>query len=531
MEERKKYVCKYCSKSFPCGKSLGGHIRTHMMTEERNNNNNVNVVVDGADDKDNINRFIKLGGTVMRNNNNKKRDLSWCEDSNNNPIYGLRENPKKTMRFVHSSGGAANANNNEQQQQNKEDKRFCKECGKGFPSLKALCGHMACHSEKEKRTTATTTIKFEEKLVRDSHSDTETSTHPRRSKRMRVTKTIKLSNHNNPFSFSSSPSSSGVVPLVNNGSSPVSEVEQEEQEEVARCLMLLSRDSGSFNFKSGRFASVTEFSDNNSVILEAKSSSPDTLIGVISYGNNNNNNNFVSNNNHAYDLVEKKLLKVKNIKFKSVEFGASDNYSGARVFRYGPKTKMVDSDFSNDELKRSKLGDKSSKYTASVVKKLVMEDLDYDRTYGGTTRKFDSRKRGNYDLVGVSSKNGTKGWKYECFEGERDNNSSYEYSIDDESDENSSETESFPAPGSHHKSKALNGKKCTTNAKKKKLKPSKKSKDHECPICYKIFKSGQALGGHKRSHFIGGSEENTVLIKQVVPNFLIDLNLPAPVDE
>lgn len=150
-------------------------------------------------------------------------------------------------------------------------------------------------------------------------------------------------------------------------------------------------------------------------------------------------------------------------------------------------------------------------------------------------------KRNNYDLVGVSSKkiasgfgnevykNGTRGWKYECFEVERDNDS-YD-SIDDESNENSSETESFPAPRSHHKSKALNGKKCTTNAKKKKLKPSKKSKDHECPICYKIFKSGQALGGHKRSHFIGGSEENTVLIKQVVPNFLIDLNLPAPVDE
>jgi len=503
-----------------------------MMTEERNNNNNVNVVVDGADDKDNINRFIKLGGTVMRNNNNKKRDLSWCEDSNNNPIYGLRENPKKTMRFVHSSGGAANANNNEQQQQNKEDKRFCKECGKGFPSLKALCGHMACHSEKEKRTT-TTTIKFEEeKLVMDSRSDTETcapTTHPRRSKRMRVKKTINLSNHNPFFSFSSS-SSSGVVPLAN-GSSPVSEVEQEEQEEVARCLMLLSRDS-SFNFKGGRFASVTESSDNNSVILEAKLSSPDTRIGV---SNGNNNNNFVSNN-HAYDLVAKKLLKVKDIKFKSAEFGASDNYSGSRFFRYGPKTKMVDSDFSNDEFRWSKVEGKSSKYTASVVKKLGVEDLDYDTTHG-TTRKFDSIKRNNYDLVGVSSKkiasgfgnevykNGTRGWKYECFEVERDNDS-YD-SIDDESNENSSETESFPAPRSHHKSKALNGKKCTKP--KKKLKPSKKSKDHECPICYKIFKSGQALGGHKRSHFIGGSEENTMVIKQVP--YFIDLNLPAPVDE
>ncbi|ESW30619.1 hypothetical protein PHAVU_002G168500 [Phaseolus vulgaris] len=460
MEER-KYVCKYCSKRFPCGKSLGGHIRTHM-TEERSN----------AD----ADMFIKSDGVK------KKRDL-WCEDVVGNPIYGLRENPKKTMRFVHSGGGAAAAGANYE-----KEERFCKECGKGFPSLKALCGHMACHSDKEKRT-----IKFEDsdkklKLVMDSQSDTETCapSHPRRSKRTRV-KTINLSNH--PFS-SSSPSSSSVVPLAN-GSSPVSEVEQ-EQEEVARCLMLLSRDS---SFK-GRFASVTEFSDNNSVILEAKSSSPDTRLGVS---------------------------------------------NGSRYFKHGPKAKMVDSDVSNDEFKWPKVGDKSSKYTATLVKKLAMEDLDYDRT-DGTARKFDSRKRSNYDSlyhnpVGGSSKiangfgnevcgNGTKGWKYEL-EGERDYDS---YDSIEESHENSSETESYPAPRSHN-SKALNGKKSTSKAKKK-LK-SKKSRDHECPICYKIFRSGQALGGHKRSHFIGGSEENTLVIKQAAPVVpcLIDLNLPAPVDE
>ncbi|KAL9328815.1 hypothetical protein ACSQ67_003818 [Phaseolus vulgaris] len=497
MEER-KYVCKYCSKRFPCGKSLGGHIRTHM-TEERSN----------AD----ADMFIKSDGVK------KKRDL-WCEDVVGNPIYGLRENPKKTMRFVHSGGGAAAAGANYE-----KEERFCKECGKGFPSLKALCGHMACHSDKEKRT-----IKFEDsdkklKLVMDSQSDTETCapSHPRRSKRTRV-KTINLSNH--PFS-SSSPSSSSVVPLAN-GSSPVSEVEQ-EQEEVARCLMLLSRDS---SFK-GRFASVTEFSDNNSVILEAKSSSPDTRLAV-----SNGNYNFVSNN--AYDLVDKKLLRVNDMKLKSVELGASDN-SGSRYFKHGPKAKMVDSDVSNDEFKWPKVGDKSSKYTATLVKKLAMEDLDYDRT-GGTARKFDSSKRSNYDSldhnpVGGSSKiangfgnevcgNDTKGWKYEL-EGERDYDS---YDSIEESHENSSETESYPAPRSHN-SKALNGKKSTSKAKKK-LK-SKKSRDHECPICYKIFRSGQALGGHKRSHFIGGSEENTLVIKQAAPVVpcLIDLNLPAPVDE
>nr|KYP76419.1 hypothetical protein KK1_020661 [Cajanus cajan] len=154
----------------------------------------------------------------------------------------------------------------------------------------------------------------------------------------------------------------------------------------------------------------------------------------------------------------------------------------------------------------------------------------------GTTRKFDSL---GHNLVGVSSKkiangfdnkvyeNDRKDGKYKCSEGEMDNGS---YDSMDGSDENSSESDSFPTPRSHN-SKALNGKKKFNKAKKK-LK-SKKTKDHECPICYRIFKSGQALGGHKRSHFIGGSEENTLVIKQAAPVVpcLIDLNLPAPVDE
>ncbi|KAF7827991.1 zinc finger protein ZAT4-like [Senna tora] len=69
----------------------------------------------------------------------------------------------------------------------------------------------------------------------------------------------------------------------------------------------------------------------------------------------------------------------------------------------------------------------------------------------------------------------------------------------------------------------------------------KKKKEHG------IFKSGQALGGHKRSHFVGGGEDHnnnstTLILKQDSPPHpspspshgvpcLIDLNLPAPVDE
>ncbi|KAL8142230.1 hypothetical protein V2J09_015262 [Rumex salicifolius] len=30
---------------------------------------------------------------------------------------------------------------------------------------------------------------------------------------------------------------------------------------------------------------------------------------------------------------------------------------------------------------------------------------------------------------------------------------------------------------------------------------SKKRSDHQCPVCHRVFATGQALGGHKRAHF------------------------------
>ncbi|PPD87037.1 hypothetical protein GOBAR_DD16030 [Gossypium barbadense] len=79
----------------------------------------------------------------------------------------------------------------------------------------------------------------------------------------------------------------------------------------------------------------------------------------------------------------------------------------------------------------------------------------------------------------------------------------------------------------------------------------KKSKVHECSICHRVFSSGQALGGHKRCHWITSNSpvETSSLgkfhqlqhqVEQIQqtqrPNFVddsepLDLNLPAPVDE
>ncbi|KAK4354232.1 hypothetical protein RND71_026426 [Anisodus tanguticus] len=65
---------------------------------------------------------------------------------------------------------------------------------------------------------------------------------------------------------------------------------------------------------------------------------------------------------------------------------------------------------------------------------------------------------------------------------------------------------------------------------------TKKKKEHECPICFKIFQSGQALGGHKRSHLIAEAKNNgirAVEIQKPIPEMrgFLDLNLPAPVEE
>ncbi|KAM5554769.1 zinc finger protein ZAT1 [Rosa sericea] len=63
-------------------------------------------------------------------------------------------------------------------------------------------------------------------------------------------------------------------------------------------------------------------------------------------------------------------------------------------------------------------------------------------------------------------------------------------------------------------------------------------KTHQCPVCFRVFSSGQALGGHKRSHVTGSAAINnthhhTPPVKRLAKlgDNMIDLNLPAPVDD
>ncbi|GMJ09559.1 hypothetical protein like AT1G26610 [Hibiscus trionum] len=463
LNQEKRFVCKFCNKRYPCGKSLGGHIRTHM-----NNENSAETEEESAD--------FPLNKLINPRNKNIKR------------FAGLRDNPKKTKRFSDSGNGAS------------FKEMICKECGKGFRSLKALCGHMSCHSDKERVCHLDAGDKH--KLIMDSQSETETSTAPskRRSKRVKY-KSIGV--HSNDSDN------------LGNGSSSVSEIVQ-EQEEVAMCLMMLSRDSGS---KKG-LNSVANSSENNSVVLEDKSSSVDVRITI------RNAMKCVSNNNKLKESAE-------------AEAGTchSSENSDSGYFRYGPK--KVESDDSVDGFRKN-----------IESKKLKMvSGSGFDATYGKCTSKvkYDLRRNGKNAYYSPQ-----KGSKYECstcnktFDSHRalGGHRASHTKVNDcnewihESYENSLASDSFTAAidtkvaNSCAIGKSLGVPKGSSSNVGKRL-GSKKNKGHECPFCFRVFKSGQALGGHKRSHFVGGSDDRTLVIKQdsTETPALIDLNLPAPVEE
>ncbi|KAL4385700.1 hypothetical protein GQ457_15G004690 [Hibiscus cannabinus] len=448
VNREKKFVCKFCNKRYPCGKSLGGHIRTHM-----NNENSAETEEESAD--------VPLNKLVST-----KR------------FAGLRENPKKTKRFSDSGNGSS------------FKEMICKECGKGFRSMKALCGHMSCHSEKERVFHLDNGDKH--KLVMDSESDTETSTSPskRRSKRVKYKSIGVHSNNSDNFG---------------NGSSSVSEIVQ-EQEEVAMCLMMLSRDSGC---RKG-LNSVAVSSDNNSVVLEDKSPSIDVRITI------KNAMKCVSNKN-----------KLK----ESAETCPSDENSDSGYFRNGPK--KVESDDSVDEFRKNIVSKKPKIMSGSGFK----SKFKYDLRRSGKNAYYSPQKGSKYECLTCNKTFDS----HRALGGHRASHTKVNDCNESihESHEHSLASDSYTAPMIDTKStkscsngKSLGVPKGSSSNAEKRL-GSKKNKGHECPFCFRVFKSGQALGGHKRSHFVGGSDDRTLVIKQDSSEMpaLIDLNLPAPVEE
>ncbi|XP_010508210.1 PREDICTED: zinc finger protein ZAT4-like [Camelina sativa] len=108
------------------------------------------------------------------------------------------------------------------------------------------------------------------------------------------------------------------------------------------------------------------------------------------------------------------------------------------------------------------------------------------------------------------------------------------------------EFKSYQALGGHRASHKKNKLACTTKTEQAKTEyvhgvgVITEKRVHECPICFRVFTSGQALGGHKRSHgsSIGTGRLNVNRIVRIhneeevtMKQGTIDLNLPAPNEE
>ncbi|XP_052184546.1 uncharacterized protein LOC127796438 [Diospyros lotus] len=472
MEEDQElgFACRFCSKRFPCGKSLGGHIRSHMTGNSSE-----------SDEK------LERNVTKVSSQN--------CEDSKYS-AYCLRGNPKKTWRFVNSKAAAS------------QKEQVCKQCGKGFQSVKALCGHMACHSEKDRVLKDDYDCSWtteNHKLVMDSHSDTEAEAprRPQRPKRAAASMRYKRA----------------VVTKSSlaNGSSSVSDIDH-EQEEVAMWLMMLSRDSG----KWVGVNSVAESSDNNSVVLETKSYSSEMRIGRDR-----------SSFNCVYDGVgtvgNKNLVKGK---LKSsgldVETVNSEN-SDSRYFMDEPK--KVDSGVSvaifpiNDKFKKKKVNC-GSRFEVSVSD--MEQHFSNVKCMGARLKKhfYMEKPHGESVIASNSTKNNPRKRTANGFYGPDFRGKSCKKLLQGYSEAaGGNECESGREKKETVEGLSSNGERRSKQARNRK---------HECPICHKIYKSGQALGGHKRSHFLGGSKEKfdqTPVVKQELVSDLLDLNLPAPVDD
>ncbi|GAA0161939.1 hypothetical protein LIER_18142 [Lithospermum erythrorhizon] len=352
--------------------------------------------------------------------------------------YGLTENPKKALRVVDQNFPLP-------------QEKVCKQCGKVFQSMKALCGHMAFHSNR--------------KLVMDNDFDTEFEAKKPRSK-------TKCKRYNKSSTNSSS------YTLANATSSSVSEIDEKDQEEIAICLMMLSREYASCR---GGVNPVVEYSGNYSVVLETKSRSNETR--------NAKKEGLKCNGGEVLDMN------------KTGEYKTDDSRMAIKTWK-------------NESKKRTK------------------EFLDDDNEL-----IVESYKRVKYGsaYAEVLSTQQHKRSKYECFNCKRTFKSFQALgghrpchrrnNADDATDQ---ETILKSESVGNNKGVAKEG----TSKAVKQVRP-KKPKGYVCPFCPRVFKSGQALGGHKRTHFLGGNAEisHQSLETKPVVHDLFDLNLPAPQED
>ncbi|KAL4582015.1 hypothetical protein LXL04_006552 [Taraxacum kok-saghyz] len=224
--------------SFSHGRIVGGHMRGNLALISASKKQSIE-----EHDQESINDGlgIEFDEEAIKNS----------EDSGANS-YGLRENPKKSWRvsnsnsklkrvsdliceqcgnLFHSSRAlASHMKSHSLKSKLPVKKNLCTKCNKGFDSMKALYGHMRCHTMKKSQPSNRSSSSASEEGELNGGVKEEISNSIRRKRSCTMYKSTK---NNDPSSCTSLSSFASA-----------SESNDDEVEEGALCLMMLSRGLG-----------------------------------------------------------------------------------------------------------------------------------------------------------------------------------------------------------------------------------------------------------------------------------------------
>ncbi|CAA2996031.1 zinc finger ZAT9-like [Olea europaea subsp. europaea] len=457
--QEQRHVCKICGKGCWSGKSLGGHMRVHsalisaMKKEAAEVKFDYQIVSDGSDDQEGRFQYSNNQSNSTYLDQEKIKNCgSNMGDDDPKASYELRENPKKSCRNFDAKHGDTTRNGT------------CKDCGKVFPSLRALSGHMRCHSIKKSSANQNHCKEcgkgFDSMRALFGHM----KSHSNKSRRVPDESAESSSDLDNLCHLGKK--RSRIICKIDPSPSS-SVVDFGEVEEVALCLIMLSRGVKNWD----RSKSGTESSGFDSAFFGDESVCKDKGIDV----NGGEDPSFDGN----------KVWKMGKLvgKFDSRILGSGNACSDKHVpcsddlnsgFSSGNEMK-VNSEIS-DGLLKSSCCDKAlvgghdsefGKYLSENAHSDPKMLIDFDE-------KFDLKMVGSSSSVEVDI----------CSLSVAEANSKIE---------------------------------CNGIA------------SFECSICLRVFSSGQALGGHKRVHSGGLTENKTN--KPVAMDGDFDLNVPISIAE
>ncbi|KAF5725395.1 putative zinc finger protein [Tripterygium wilfordii] len=402
-----------------------------------------------------------------------------------NSGYGLRENPRKSSKFASLNSTAPSI-----------EERVCGMCGREFMSLRGLSGHMRMH-KKDRTVSKDTRTSSRCNLFVESLWESEAVNLVRRgSNRLRS----KMSSNSSLSSLNGSYSDTETV---------------DNLDKAANCLMMMSR--GVHNW--GELVSGCEFKGNNSESFKLKSSFENKQIAT--------------DGNAIFDGVrppERKKHKVEKSDPKlyeepEIEKVIHDGRKCSSTTVESSDQLMDDIDLNVTGLESMKLGKNSGRKKTPYRRKCISPDSEiFDDS--GRRDEFQC----NYcDKVFRTCR---------ALGGHQTLHRKQKSIVAMEVDNCSGNRLGDCVPETYVNAK-LAELKGTEDSMEQEIvgvilmnKGSVDSNVHNCPICFKEFASGQALGGHKRVHSAknsGTSKEQIAQKKQDLSDMssMLDLNMPA----